>query len=116
MLICKNCDTENADDAQICQHCKVRGSHNFVYVARRQTAFNSDPISASNGAVAACWNCSKPAGDGEKCPHCHIKLKKKEAIKPVVSKKTTGGKAIEETPQPPSTESANVKRTPRKTP
>jgi hypothetical protein len=116
MLICKNCDTENADDAQVCQQCKMKGSQNFIYVARRQSSFNNDTSAVSISVVATCWNCSKPSGDGDKCAHCHIKLKKKEAVKLPISKKITGGKATEEAPQPPSTESLNVKRAPRKTP
>lgn len=115
MLICKNCNTENADDAHICQKCKMKGSQNFIYVASRQVALNNDASSVTSVAVAACWNCSKPSGDGEKCPHCHIKLKKKEVVKPTaISKKTTGNKPTDEEPPQSSTENISVKRASKK--
>lgn len=117
MLICKNCDTENADNAQVCQQCKMKGSQNFIYVASRQSSFNNDTSMVSNIAVAACWNCNKPSGDGDKCPHCHIKLKKKEVVmKTVVHKKSTGGKAATQETPPPSAESIEVKRASKKMP
>ena len=114
MLICKNCNTENTDDAQVCNTCKMRGSQNFIYVASRQAAPNNDASSVSNRLEVVCWNCSKPAGDGEKCPHCNIKLKKKEVVKLTVSKKMVDNKTNEETNPSPTTASKTTKSTQKK--
>lgn len=93
----------------------MKGSQHFIYVANRQMTLNNDASSVSNDPVATCWNCSKPSGDGEKCPHCHIKLKKKEVLKPVaVQRKTTGSKPIEEEAPQPSMENVPVKRASKK--
>ena len=116
MLICQNCYAENADDVHVCCKCKIKGNQHFIYVANAQNAFNTEGVSATPLTIVTCWNCAKPAGDGEKCPHCHIKLKKKEAIKPIALKKATGGKATEQEVSPPSMDNVVAKKTAKKMP
>lgn len=107
MLICKNCNAENADNALICDKCKIKGSQNFIYIAGRQATPDNDAASAPLNSIVVCWNCGRPSGEGEKCPYCQIRLRKTEVLKPVFIKKPTAEKGDEGTTPPPSMKKYN---------